>query len=920
MDAVYMTATQAMTGQGGWPMTVFMTPDQASRSSAVPTSRGDKFGQLVLNVSRAWRSQRGDVTDRAKQIAAALAENASATARACAAGLAAIRQLEVPRGRRTRRWRSLTAGTTAPRAGSAARRSSRRRWCWSSCSATTSGPGSPGALRMADRTCEAMARGGMYDQLGGGFARYSVDAGWVVPHFEKMLYDNALLARVYLNLWRRTGSELARRVAEETCDWMLRELRTDEGGFAASLDADSEGEEGKFYVWRPARTARDPRTRGRRVRGRGLRRHREPARSSAAPRCCSGARSPRTPPGWPASRTALLAARASRVRPGPRRQGGGRVERPGHLRARRRRAAAAPARLHRGRARRRRAAGRGPPGRRKAASAPRATGPPGNTAGALEDYACVAEGFLTLSGVTGQARWLTLAGELLEVALAAFGDGAGGFYDTAADGETLIFRPADPADNATPSGAFAVAGALLSYSALTGSARHREAAAAALGVLPAIAARYPRAAGTGLAVAEAWLAGPAEIAVVGDPDDERTRALHETALHAAPPGAVLALGDGTGPAGPTPGRRCRCLPGGGWCNGAPGRLRLPPVHLPGSGHHPGATQDGARRPVLARSGRGLAFLAVLALARTGVWGHIVEAMRLRRPIMNGRPGGSPVAPASGSRGDQRAGGHRARRGRGAGHRGRQAGPGERIRRRAAGGQARSGERDGAGGAGARRERRWRRQADGGAGRQYYRAYGHRFRFRRAGRRAVPARAGRPVARAAPGGPAGGRAVLAVRHRSWPRCRGSPRSPAPSPIEAAKIKINGTYTAVLGVDPSTFRDYAAGPTAASNPLWQGVADGGVAVSYTMGTLDRLSAGPRGHRGGAPAGTAAGGRVRHRRASAGSTPWCPTRPPGRWGCRPATPSSSARRPRAWPRSSGRSSGSCRPARRSSRWLRR
>jgi uncharacterized protein YyaL (SSP411 family) len=163
----------------------------------------------------------------------------------------------------------------------------------------------------------------------------------------------------------------------------------------------------------------------------------------------------------------------------------------------------------------------------------------------LEDYACVAEGFLTLSGVTGEARWMTLAGELLEVALAAFGDGAGGFYDTAADGEPMIFRPAEPADNATPSGTFAVAAALLSYSALAGSARHREAAAAALGVLPAIAARYPRAAGTGLAVAEAWLAGPAEIVVVGSPADERTRALHETALRAATPGAVLALGDGT---------------------------------------------------------------------------------------------------------------------------------------------------------------------------------------------------------------------------------------------------------------------------------------------------------------------------------------------------------------------------------------
>jgi uncharacterized protein YyaL (SSP411 family) len=172
----------------------------------------------------------------------------------------------------------------------------------------------------------------------------------------------------------------------------------------------------------------------------------------------------------------------------------------------------------------------------------------------LEDYACVADGFIALAGVTGEARWLDLAGELLATSLDRFGDPSGGFYDTADDGEALIYRPADAADGPSPSGTFALAGALLSYAALTGSARHREAAAGALGVLPAIAARYPRAAGSGLAVAEAVLSGPVEIAIVGPPGDERTAELHRTALLAAPPGAVIAVGAPGNEAGGTGGQ------------------------------------------------------------------------------------------------------------------------------------------------------------------------------------------------------------------------------------------------------------------------------------------------------------------------------------------------------------------------------
>jgi uncharacterized protein len=542
VDSVYMTATQAMTGQGGWPMTVFMTPGKEPFFAGTYFPR-DRFAQLILSVAQAWDSQRDDVTGQARHVATALAENAAAVTRALRAG-------EGDGVATDARFQQVTAASVsalerdydAARGGFGGapkfppsmvlefllRHHYRTR--------------NPAALRMAEGTCEAMARGGMYDQLGGGFARYSTDADWVVPHFEKMLYDNALLARVYANLWRATGSELARRVAVETCTWMIREMRTPEGGLAASLDADSEGEEGKFYVWRPAEltavlgpddgafaaqafgvTEAGTFERGASV----LQRRAEPADAERFDRV----------------RRALLAAREQRVRPGQDDKvvaawnglaiaalaecgllfGQPHLIESAHV------AATLLAEVHlRGDTLMRTSRG----------------GYAGDTEGVLEDYACVAEGFGVLSGVTGEARWLALAGQLLDTALEAFGDGAGGFYDTAADGESLIFRPADAADNATPSGTFAMAGALLSHAALTGAARHRDAAVAALGVLPAIAARYPRAAGAGLAVAEAWLAGPAEIAVVGHENDERTHVLHQAALHAAPPGAVLALGDG----------------------------------------------------------------------------------------------------------------------------------------------------------------------------------------------------------------------------------------------------------------------------------------------------------------------------------------------------------------------------------------
>jgi uncharacterized protein YyaL (SSP411 family) len=553
-----------MTGQGGWPMTVVMTPGKEPFFCGTYLPR-PHFRRLVTDLSRAWRTHHDDVTDRATQIAAALAQNAAATAQALR-GEAGSPQLGPSAAAAVE---GLLRDYDAARGGFGGAPKFPPSMVLEFLLRHYERTADADALAMAEGTCEAMARGGMYDQLGGGFARYSVDAGWVVPHFEKMLYDNALLARVYAHLWRRTGSALAGRVAGQTCDWMLRELRTAEGGLASSLDADSEGEEGKFYVWRPgqlrdvlgpedgdfAAAAFGVTEEGTFEHGASvLQRLTEPADSERFARVSD----------------ALLAARGTRVRPGrddkvvaawngmaisALAECGLLLARP-DLTAAARDAAGLLAGLHLS-------------GGRLIRTSRDETA--GDTAGTLEDYACVAEGFLTLSGVTGEARWLRLAADLLEVALGSFGDGEGGFYDTAADGEALIFRPADPADNATPSGAFALAGALLSYSALAGSARHREAAEGALGVLPGIAARYPRAAGAGLSVAEAILAGPAEIAVVGGPQDDRTRALHQTALHAAPPGAVLALGDGSQPigAGDVAGGGVPLLDGRGLVDGAP---------------------------------------------------------------------------------------------------------------------------------------------------------------------------------------------------------------------------------------------------------------------------------------------------------------------------------------------------------------
>ncbi|MFC5909004.1 thioredoxin domain-containing protein [Streptacidiphilus monticola] len=525
VDAVYMEAVQAATGQGGWPMTVFLTPGKEPFyfGTYFPPKPGHglpSFRQVLEGVAAAWRERRGEVEQVSARIAADLAHRAGVYA-----GVA---------GQRPPGADDLAAAVVALAGEFDERRGGfggAPKFPPSMVLEFLLRQGGDEALRMAGRTFEAMARGGLYDQLGGGFARYSVDAAWVVPHFEKMLYDNALLLRAYLHWWRRTGAPLGRRVAEETADFLLRELRTPEGGFASALDADSEGREGAFYVWTPAQLveALGEEDGARAARELGV------TEAGTFEHGSSVLQLPEAESLF--ARDRLFAARERRVRPGrddkvvaawnglavaALAEAGALLGRPDLLDAARA-AAALLLRVH-----------RTPDGRLLRTSR---DGHAGQNPGVLEDYGDVAEGLITLYSVTGEAEWLDAAGELLETVLTRFTDEASGaLYDTAADAERLLRRPQDPTDNAAPSGWTAAAGALLSYAALRESERHRVAAERALGVVTALATRAPRFIGWGLAVAAALLDGPRVVSLAGD-----TGPLRAAALRANAPGALVAV-------------------------------------------------------------------------------------------------------------------------------------------------------------------------------------------------------------------------------------------------------------------------------------------------------------------------------------------------------------------------------------------
>jgi uncharacterized protein YyaL (SSP411 family) len=542
VDAVYMQATQAMTGQGGWPMTVFLTPDAEPFYAGTyfpdrPRQGQPSFRQVLGAVTEAWTARRGELTRAAGRITDHLRREAA---------LAGAGEIDA----------QLLAGCVETLAGDLDPVAGGFGGAPKFPPSMTlehllrhhARTGSAAALQMVDATCVAMARGGIYDQLAGGFARYSVDRGWVVPHFEKMLYDNAQLLGVYARWWLRSRDPLGARVAREVAEFMLAELRTAEGGFASALDADSEGEEGRFYVWTPAELVD--------VLG--------PDDGAWAAALLSVTpegtfehgtstlqlrRDPDDPERWQRVRRALLRRRETRVRParddkvvaGWNGMAVSSLAEAGDLLSEPRLVAAAEdaarllldVHLVDGRLRRVSRDGR--------------VGP---HAGVLEDHALVASALMTLHQVTGAAAWLEPAEALVGSVLTEFAAADGGFHDTAEHAERLVARPRDPTDNASPSGHSAAVHALLTWSALTGSGRHREAAEAALRSVRTLAERAPRFAGWSLAAAEAALSGPVEVAVVGTPGEAAVAELVRAAREAGSPGAVVVWGTPLGPGAP----------------------------------------------------------------------------------------------------------------------------------------------------------------------------------------------------------------------------------------------------------------------------------------------------------------------------------------------------------------------------------
>jgi uncharacterized protein YyaL (SSP411 family) len=537
VDGVYMDAVQAMTGQGGWPMSVWLTPD--GRPFYAGTYFPDQarhglpsFKQVLSALADAWSTRRDEIEEQGTNVARTL----GVTGRFRASDDPLTRDIEEAAVTSLRRSFDPVWGGfgTAPKFPQPMVLEFLLRMAVR---------GSSEALEMVTLTLDRMADGGIHDQVGGGFARYSTDQTWHVPHFEKMLYDNAQLALVYTHAWLFTRDDRYRTVAEGTLDYLLREMHHPSGAFFSSQDADSEGVEGRFYVWswdelvalvgpevaEALDASRGGNWEGTNVLQRGAS-NVDPGQLEQARRVLFSAREGRTRPAIDDKIVTAWNGLAIRAFAEAGRAFGNAAYREAAIGCAR--SIWDESRDGQGRLAR---------SRREGVNGP---------AGFADDHALIALAFLTIFEITGDERWYERARGLCDGLLERFADEEGaGFYQTATDGEQLLVRPKDLYDNPTPSGNSAGVEALLRLHRFSGEVRHERAGGSALSLVAPLTARAPLAFGHAASALDLYLGPTREVAIVGDAGDPATTALTDVVLRESyRPNVVLAIGSGEGDA------------------------------------------------------------------------------------------------------------------------------------------------------------------------------------------------------------------------------------------------------------------------------------------------------------------------------------------------------------------------------------
>ncbi|MBN2389574.1 MAG: thioredoxin domain-containing protein [Anaerolineae bacterium] len=539
LDAVYMGAVHAITGSGGWPLSVFLTPDKQPFYGGTYFPKEPRYGmpsftQVLLAIVEAWDERREDLLASGEQIRDMLQRQQGLPTTGDTSAEKASDRVEHAHRVLRQQFDAVNGGWgSAPKFPQPMALEFLLRYHHAT--------GDPAALSMVTQTLEAMARGGIFDQIGGGFHRYTVDANWLTPHFERMLYDNAQLARVYLHAWQMTENPLFRAITEEVLDYIQREMTDSAGGFYAAQDADSEGEEGRFYLWTPAEIQAvfgGPTSRfmalysvtetgnfeGKNILTfNGTFEEREAL--TAARRWLFAAREQRPHPhrdekvltAWNGLMLAAFAEAAWILERDDYR----------HIAERNAQFLLDALRTNEGRLWR--------------------TWKDGHTQipGFLGDYANLSEGLLALYQATFDPQWYHAAHELAEIMLAHFSADAvasAGFYDTADDAESLVVRPRGTQDNATPSGNAMAATVLLKLARLSSKPHYAEVAQRSLASMGDVVAQHPLSFAQWLIALESTLASPTEIAIVGDLQAADTQALLQATGKSYHPHRLIVVG------------------------------------------------------------------------------------------------------------------------------------------------------------------------------------------------------------------------------------------------------------------------------------------------------------------------------------------------------------------------------------------